>query len=180
VTDNSQLSSLVKPSDYGYVTEPFNTNNLYTPASALPASVYDQQPQCWTYTGTAPLCIPEVQEPGCVSSYTCSQTAPYEPLIAVPVEITALDPSWANCTAWYGGLSGMSSEQIALLLGHECLADAPILVQQPLCLLYSHPLPSRRRPLPMSQRQVRSPRLGLLSAALPKLLLPKTVQPTRE
>lgn len=34
----------------------------------------------------------------------CPRTSPYAPIIAVPPEVTTLDPAWASCSAWYGGL----------------------------------------------------------------------------
>ncbi|KAK3112230.1 hypothetical protein LTR53_011725 [Teratosphaeriaceae sp. CCFEE 6253] len=86
---NQQLS-------YKYINRPFNFTDLAEP---VPDSVYNQLPWCqrelrgWTNAGFN------------ASKFTCTpRDASYAPLIAVPTEVRNLDPAWASCTAWYGGL----------------------------------------------------------------------------
>ncbi|KAK3068237.1 hypothetical protein LTR53_014358 [Teratosphaeriaceae sp. CCFEE 6253] len=86
---NQQLS-------YKYINRPFNFTDLAEP---VPDSVYNQLPWCqrelrgWTNAGFN------------ASKFTCTpKDASYAPLIAVPTEVRNLDPAWASCTAWYGGL----------------------------------------------------------------------------
>ncbi|KAK0854338.1 hypothetical protein LTR03_002369 [Friedmanniomyces endolithicus] len=81
---------------YKYTSRPFNLTDLIEP---IPDSIFNQLPFCqrelrgWKAAGFNE------------SRYTCSpRDAPYAPLIAIPTEVRGLDPAWASCTAWYGGL----------------------------------------------------------------------------
>ncbi|KAK5113080.1 hypothetical protein LTR62_003659 [Meristemomyces frigidus] len=81
---------------YQYVAMPFNFTDLTEP---VPDSVFNQLPWCqrelrgWKNAGNNE------------SAFECTpRDAPYKPLIAVPLEVRNLDPTWASCTAWYGGL----------------------------------------------------------------------------
>ncbi|TKA72198.1 hypothetical protein B0A55_06963 [Friedmanniomyces simplex] len=81
---------------YKYISRPFNLTDLVEP---IPDSIFNQLPFCqrelrgWKSAGFNE------------SGFTCSpRDAPYAPLIAIPTEVRDLDPAWASCTAWYGGL----------------------------------------------------------------------------
>ncbi|KAK0272348.1 hypothetical protein LTR35_012931 [Friedmanniomyces endolithicus] len=81
---------------YKYTSRPFNLTDLI---EAIPDSIFNQLPFCqrelrgWKAAGFNE------------SRFTCSpRDAPYAPLIAIPTEVRGLDPAWASCTAWYGGL----------------------------------------------------------------------------
>ncbi|KAK5736118.1 hypothetical protein LTR17_007640 [Elasticomyces elasticus] len=81
---------------YKYVNRPFDLNDLVEP---VPDIVFNQLPFCqrelrgWKSTGFNE------------SSFTCSpRDAPYAPLLAIPTEVRNLDPAWATCSGWYGGL----------------------------------------------------------------------------
>ncbi|KAK0367148.1 hypothetical protein LTR94_000145 [Friedmanniomyces endolithicus] len=81
---------------YKYTSRPYNLTDLNQP---IPDSIFNQLPFCqrelrgWKAAGFNE------------SRFTCSpRDAPYAPLIAIPTEVRGLDPAWASCTAWYGGL----------------------------------------------------------------------------
>ncbi|KAK3663026.1 hypothetical protein LTR22_006190 [Elasticomyces elasticus] len=81
---------------YKYVNRPFDLNDLVEP---VPDIVFNQLPFCqrelrgWKSAGFNE------------SSFTCSpRDAPYAPLLAIPTEVRNLDPAWASCSGWYGGL----------------------------------------------------------------------------
>lgn len=44
-------------------------------------------------------------------NWSCPRTAPYEPILAIPVEGRHIDPDWANCV---GGVNGVYDPPIAL------------------------------------------------------------------
>ncbi|KAI7387627.1 hypothetical protein KC336_g17501, partial [Hortaea werneckii] len=77
-----------------YVTKPFNYNDLQEP---IPESIYNQMPACqvrshaWVTAGVG-------------GNFTCSPHVAYAPLIAIPTQVFDIDPAWASCTGWYGGL----------------------------------------------------------------------------
>ncbi|KAI6874881.1 hypothetical protein KC338_g1012 [Hortaea werneckii] len=77
-----------------YVTKPFNYNDLQEP---IPESIYNQMPAC------------QVRSHAWVTAdvggnFTCSPHVAYAPLIAIPTQVFDIDPAWASCTGWYGGL----------------------------------------------------------------------------
>ncbi|KAK0259924.1 hypothetical protein LTS16_022094 [Friedmanniomyces endolithicus] len=81
---------------YKYISRSFNLTDLIEP---IPDSIFNQLPFCqrelrgWKAAGFNE------------SRFTCSpRDAPYAPLIAIPTEVRGIDPAWASCTAWYGGL----------------------------------------------------------------------------
>jgi hypothetical protein len=45
------------------------------------------------------------------ANWTCPRTAPYEPILAIPMEVRFIDPDWADCV---GGISGAYDPPIAL------------------------------------------------------------------
>ncbi|KAK4500895.1 hypothetical protein PRZ48_009087 [Zasmidium cellare] len=98
LTGETQLSSLMEylgDADYPetvYKTMPFNLTDLVQ--TPVPASIYNKDPKCATSPDGATAS----------ASFSCRQTAPYAPIIAVPEEVSNLDPAWKHCTAWYGGL----------------------------------------------------------------------------
>ncbi|KAI7223390.1 hypothetical protein KC333_g556 [Hortaea werneckii] len=77
-----------------YVTKPFNYDDLQEP---IPESIYNQMPACqvrshaWVTAGVG-------------GDFTCSPHVAYAPLIAIPPQVFDIDPAWASCTGWYGGL----------------------------------------------------------------------------
>ncbi|GAB1736506.1 hypothetical protein NU219Hw_g7654t1 [Hortaea werneckii] len=77
-----------------YVTKPFNYDDLQEP---IPESIYNQMPACqvrshaWVTAGVG-------------GNFTCSPHVAYAPLIAIPTQVFDIDPAWASCTGWYGGL----------------------------------------------------------------------------
>lgn len=80
---------------WDYEQQPFNLSDLIEP---IPNSIYNQLPWCQSALGA-------YSRAGFnTSSFVCSPHGPYAPLIAVPTEVRNLDPDWASCTAWYGGL----------------------------------------------------------------------------
>ena len=102
--------------DHQWKTYPFNLTDLIEP---VPQSIYNKQPIC------AKQAVSWVQDsPGTVSglsqlvswsgtgddwwsvtsNFDCPRTAPYKPIIAVPVEVRDFAPEWSSCTVWYGGL----------------------------------------------------------------------------
>jgi len=83
--------------DVGYLTSSFNFADLNEPVAD---SVYNRQSRCKVDY------LSYIQSPGVgnFSSFSCRRYAPYAPIIGVPPEARALDPAWASCGAWYGGL----------------------------------------------------------------------------
>ncbi|KAK4952485.1 hypothetical protein LTR10_009291 [Elasticomyces elasticus] len=88
--------TLTSPIVYKYVNRPFDLNDLIEP---VPDIVFNQLPFCqrelrgWKRAGFNE------------SRFTCSpRDAPYAPLLAIPTEVRTLDPAWATCSGWYGGL----------------------------------------------------------------------------
>lgn len=77
-----------------YATKPFNYKDLVEP---IPNSVYNQMPACQVQSHA-------FNTAGIPGNFTCSPRVAYAPLIALPSDVFALDPAWASCTAWYGGL----------------------------------------------------------------------------
>nr|POF19947.1 hypothetical protein CFP56_52196 [Quercus suber] len=76
-----------------YITKPYNFADLIEP---IPASIYNQMPGCQ-------LDYHIQQTAGISQSFTCTLTLPYAPIIALPSDITNVDPEWASCTVWYDG-----------------------------------------------------------------------------
>lgn len=101
ITNTEAMSSL-----YGYgwpngqqYTDSFNFTDLYV--TPVPDSIYEMQPRCAASRARAkggryrPL----------PSDYAgCARTAPYEPIIVIPLEVRSLDPAWAQCN---GGIRGV-------------------------------------------------------------------------
>lgn len=80
---------------HGYRTSSFNLGDLVEP---IPNSIYNKQSRCgWAE-------ISELNWYGPGHSFSCARTEPYAPIIGVPPEARALDPEWASCNGWYGGL----------------------------------------------------------------------------
>ena len=77
----------------------FNFTDLYQ--DPVPDSIYERQPRCWLSSRAAkggkyrPL---PSDYPG------CARTAPYEPILVIPMEVRDLDPEWASCR---GGIEGV-------------------------------------------------------------------------
>ncbi|KAI6914531.1 hypothetical protein KC318_g3534 [Hortaea werneckii] len=80
--------------NWKYVTKSFNYDDLQEP---IPESIYNQMPACqvrshaWVTAGVG-------------GNFTCSPHVAYAPLIAIPTQVFDIDPAWASCTGWYGGL----------------------------------------------------------------------------
>ncbi|KAK5695227.1 hypothetical protein LTR97_008733 [Elasticomyces elasticus] len=81
---------------YKYVNRAFDLDDLVEP---IPDIVFNQLPFCQReLRGWKSASFNE-------SSFTCSpRDAPYAPLLAIPTEVRNLDPAWATCSGWYGGL----------------------------------------------------------------------------
>lgn len=91
---------------YGYgwpngqqYTDSFNFTDLYV--TPVPDSIYEMQPRCAASRARAKggryRPVP--------SDYAgCARTAPYEPIIVIPLEVRSLDPAWALCN---GGIRGV-------------------------------------------------------------------------
>ncbi|KAK5116285.1 hypothetical protein LTR85_009257 [Meristemomyces frigidus] len=79
---------------WDYVTKPFNYHDLVEP---IPESIYNQMPACQVQSHAYVTA-------GISGNFTCSPHVAYAPLIAIPTQVFELDPAWASCTAWYGGL----------------------------------------------------------------------------
>ncbi|KAK1823214.1 hypothetical protein LTR12_002287 [Friedmanniomyces endolithicus] len=77
-----------------YATKPFDYKDLAEP---IPNSIYNQMPACQVQSHAFETAV----IPG---NFTCSPRVAYALLIALPSDVFALDPAWASCTAWYGGL----------------------------------------------------------------------------
>lgn len=45
------------------------------------------------------------------ANWSCPRTAPYEPILAIPIEVRQIDPDWADCV---GGINGVYDPPIAL------------------------------------------------------------------
>jgi hypothetical protein len=77
----------------------FNFTDLYQ--DPVPDEIYERQPRCWLSSRAAqggkyrPL---PSDYPG------CARTAPYEPILVIPMEVRELDPEWASCR---GGIEGV-------------------------------------------------------------------------
>ena len=78
----------------GYFTSSFNIEDLKEP---IPDDVYNRQERC-KYSS-----IDWLVHVG-RGYFSCARTEPYAPIIGVPPEARALDPEWASCSGWYGGL----------------------------------------------------------------------------
>ncbi|KAJ9619185.1 hypothetical protein H2203_008514 [Taxawa tesnikishii (nom. ined.)] len=101
LTDSAHLSSI-----YGmfpaYQTAPFNFTDLNEP---VPYSIYTLMPRCtqqtrYCYFGGCPASISR-----------CATGLPYEPILALPMELRQLDPAWASCA---GDLRGVYDPPTAL------------------------------------------------------------------
>jgi hypothetical protein len=69
--------------------------------SPVPDYIYQSQPRY----GSSEVMFyankgPHLSRP---ANWTCPRTAPYEPILAIPVETLRIDPAWANCL---GGING--------------------------------------------------------------------------
>jgi hypothetical protein len=95
-------------------TNSFNFTDLYI--QPVPDSIYEMQPRCGASTARAkrgryrPL---PSDYPG------CARTAPYEPIIVIPLEIRSLDPAWASCN---GGIRGVYDPPCKSSLGYLVLS----------------------------------------------------------
>lgn len=105
ITNTRDLSSIYQPyneamTPAGWIyTYTYDMNDLVS----VPAQVYAQQPFCQQqYMESKDGMFDEWDTPGV--GWTCDRTEPYRPTIAVPLEVTRLDPAWVNCSGWYGGL----------------------------------------------------------------------------
>ena len=81
---------------YTYTTLSFNLTDLNEP---VPASIYNRQPRCMKSAAYV-----DCLESTCLATFNCATMGPYAPIIAVPMEVTQLDPASKSCTAYYGGL----------------------------------------------------------------------------
>lgn len=78
---------------FTYKTVPFNVTELQEP---VPSTIYDKLPWCAKWTWSASLYNQVPRE--------CPTNTPYAPLIAIPPEAKDLEPEWAKCHLWSGGL----------------------------------------------------------------------------
>jgi hypothetical protein len=76
----------------------FNFADLYQDPVA--ESVYSSQPRCWSSSWAAM----DWRAHPVPSDYSCAHTAPYNPLMVIPLEVKALDQEWAECK---GGIRGV-------------------------------------------------------------------------
>jgi hypothetical protein len=115
LTNPSHLSSLVWSAAIdpalgsprtlaGWRTSSFNIADLNEP---VPQSIYEKEPRC--QSSFAALSISQQWQDQSSGerlrfsdsyNFTCSRNGPYRPIIAVPPEVTRLDPEWQDCTAW--------------------------------------------------------------------------------
>ena len=107
LTNNAELSSLIyHPGDQDwastYSTISYNLTDLILP---IPVSLYDKDPRCayasstWAYNQFLSYDTLN-SEWYMTTTYSCPQAAAYAPIIAVPPQVTNLDPAWNDCTAW--------------------------------------------------------------------------------
>lgn len=106
LTNTNDLSSLSYfPGDQdlapGYKTASFNLTDLIKP---IPNSIYDKDPRCQSSSWMYEFGDDGVSLNGTrlvtTSTFSCTRTAPYAPIIAVPPDVLSLDPAWSACTAW--------------------------------------------------------------------------------
>ncbi|EME77592.1 uncharacterized protein MYCFIDRAFT_179110 [Pseudocercospora fijiensis CIRAD86] len=85
-------------------TAAFNyTDLLHT--DPVPTSIFNRQPRCvssWWWQSTIA---------GPIDEYDCARDYPWRPILALPREVQAIDPEWANCV---GGIEGVYDPPIAL------------------------------------------------------------------
>lgn len=86
-------------------TASFNFTDLYQ--TPVPDSIYDQQPRCARSEAAAKGGRYRPVPP----DYSCARTAPYEPIIVIPLEVRELDPEWSLCN---GGIRGVYDPPLAL------------------------------------------------------------------
>lgn len=106
-----------------YKTVSFTLDDLVKP---IPDSVYNKMVRC---QASAYAWKDGADHAGVHfgTDFTCDRTGPYAPIIAVPPQVTALDPNWAACTAWYGGLyDPPKALQGAPAIATPTLPNAPI------------------------------------------------------
>ncbi|KAK4897580.1 hypothetical protein LTR27_004726 [Elasticomyces elasticus] len=100
LADGAELSSMeyreMRDMAWFYATSSFNLDDLKQP---VPDSIYNKQPRC-----AASSLAFYGEGLGLDYSFVCPRIHPYAPIIAVPSEVSNVDPEWASCTAWYGGL----------------------------------------------------------------------------
>ncbi|KAK5711207.1 hypothetical protein LTR17_018497 [Elasticomyces elasticus] len=100
LADGAELSSMeyreMRDMAWYYTTSSFNLDDLKQP---VPDSIYNKQPRC-----AASSLAFYGEGLGQDYSFVCPRIHPYAPIIAVPSAVSNVDPEWASCTAWYGGL----------------------------------------------------------------------------
>jgi hypothetical protein len=78
--------------------------------SPVPDYIYQSQPRCASSLGRFDARVSGWLQMD-VGNWTCPRTAPYEPILAIPMEVRNLDPGWADCV---GGIYGVYDPPIAL------------------------------------------------------------------
>jgi hypothetical protein len=76
--------------------------------SPVPDYIYQSQPRCASSWAEFD---PRRGGPPAPANWSCPRTAPYEPILAIPVEVRHIDPDWADCV---GGINGVYDPPIAL------------------------------------------------------------------
>ena len=126
----------------GYVTKSFNLADLIEP---IPDEVYNRQSRCLMSSFAWQLTYG-------VGNFSCPRTEPYAPIIGVPPEARALDPAWASCEAWYGGL--FDREYSAQVEQEISTRDTETHHQLPRHCNLSMPSPLQPRPRSRSRYQL--------------------------
>ncbi|KAL1585181.1 hypothetical protein WHR41_06517 [Cladosporium halotolerans] len=109
ITNTANLSSLYGWGRYNGLGSPasFNFTDLYV--TPVPDYIYQSQPRCASsYAMFDPRRGNQLTMP---ANWTCPRTAPYDPILSIPMEVRDLDPDWANCI---GGINGVYDPPIAL------------------------------------------------------------------
>ena len=99
ITDTATLSSI---HGWNYINDlggsaSFNFTDLYV--SPVPDEIYESQPRC-----ASSLVMARGKSGPRPTGWTCPRYIPYEPILAIPVEVRYIDPSWASCNGSINGV----------------------------------------------------------------------------
>jgi hypothetical protein len=104
----------------------FNFTDLYQ--EPVPDEIYERQPRCWLSSRAAqggkyrPL---PSDYPG------CARTAPYEPILVIPMEVRELDPEWASCRGGIGGVYDPPCKYTIIRRAHGLTNDLATVALRP-------------------------------------------------
>jgi hypothetical protein len=100
ITQTDKMSSLIFKYGWftystGWSTAPFHVSDLVPPVAK---SIYNLQPACMSQYELMTLEAPQIQNLP-PDQFNCN-AGPYSPIIAVPEEVSTLDPEWSACLPW--------------------------------------------------------------------------------